>query len=211
MVTVCRAAQNDVNGYEIIMRFWVHLSLKLGPKQDQYLAAYGGINYVRFNSDESVFVDPVICTPETKKTLQDRFLLFYTGITRFSTDVLSEQKRNLDNNYRHLNKLVEMCETMRDAIIHQQLHLVGELLHEGWMHKKQLARSITNGKIDSYYERAIDAGATGGKLLGAGGGGFLLFYCEPEKQHQVRAALPDLKFIPMHFEPQGSKIIYVSD
>jgi len=180
-------------------------------KQDQYIAAYGGFNHIRFNSDESVFVDPVICKRETKEELEKKLLLFYTGISRVSSEILQVQKSNIDGNSKDLDKLVEMCEVVRNCLIKNELHTFGELLHKGWMTKKRLANSISNSAIDHYYEKARQAGAVGGKILGAGGGGFLLFYCEEEDQNSVRAALSGLKEIPFRLEPQGSKIIYVSD
>ena len=100
---------------------------------------------------------------------------------------------------------------MRDAIITHDLESIGRLLHVSWEHKKRLATSITNGEIDEYYQKARSAGAAGGKILGAGGGGFLLLYCDEERQDDVRKALIELKEVPFLFEPQGSKIIYVSD
>jgi D-glycero-alpha-D-manno-heptose-7-phosphate kinase len=180
-------------------------------KQDQYIAAYGGFNYIRFNGDESVFVNPIICKKKTKDTLKNKLLLFYTGITRVSSNILEEQKANINDNAQYLDELVRMSEEMREIIIRNDLRVVGELLHEGWMKKKKLAGSISTPIIDGYYERAREAGAIGGKILGAGGGGFLLLYCEEEHQKSVRIALADLKETTFQFEPQGSKIIYVSD
>lgn len=180
-------------------------------KQDQYAAAYGGFNYIQFNKDENVFVDPIICERETKERLNKKLLLFYTGIERFSSDILEEQRGNIDNNNKFLDEMVNLSEILRESIINNGSNTVGKLLHQSWEYKKQLASKITNSIIDEYYERARNAGAIGGKILGAGGGGFLLFYCEEKYQAEVRDALSDLKAIPFRFEPQGSKIIYVSD
>ncbi len=180
-------------------------------KQDQYAAAYGGFNYIRFNKDESVFVDPIICRRQTKEQLNKRLILFYTGIERVSSHILEEQWGNIDHNNQFLDKMVKLAKTLGTSIMGNGSNVVGKLLHKGWEYKKKLASKITNSIIDEYYERAISAGATGGKILGAGGGGFLLFYCENEFRTKVREALSDLKEIPFRFEPQGSKIIYVSD
>ena len=180
-------------------------------KQDQYIAAYGGFNYIRFNMDESVFIDPVICKRETKEELKKKLLLFYTGLTRISSEILEEQKGNISNNSRYLDELVTLSEAMREAITKNDLRLVGEFLHKGWEQKKRLASNISNAVINEYYERAREAGAVGGKILGAGGGGFLLLYCEEENQDKVRRSLRDLKETTFDFEPQGSKIIYVCD
>ena len=180
-------------------------------KQDQYAVAYGGFNSIQFNKDESVFVDPIICKRETKEQLNKKLLLFYTGIERVSSHILKEQWGNIDNNNKFLDKMVKLSDILRESIINNGSITVGKLLHQGWEYKKQLASKITNSIIDEYYERARNAGAIGGKILGAGGGGFLLFYCEEKYQAEVRDALSDLKAIPFRFEPQGSKIIYVSD
>ena len=180
-------------------------------KQDQYIAAYGGLQHIRFNGDESVFVDPVICKKQTKDELNSKLMLFYTGIMRVSSSILAEQKQQTDNKREHLDRMVELSEELREILINNELNRFGEILHEGWINKRNLASGIANAKIDDYYDRAKKAGAAGGKILGAGGGGFLLLYCEKEKQNDVRNALPDLKESPFRLEPQGSKIIYVSE
>ncbi len=137
--------------------------------------------------------------------------MFYTGITRLSAPILEEQTRNMRKNFAGLDQMVKLAEILRFYVLKNELHSIGEMLHEAWMLKKQFATGITNPAIDTYYERAREAGAVGGKLLGAGGGGFLLLYCEPEHQAKVREALSNLQEAPFRFEPQGSKIIYVSD
>lgn len=180
-------------------------------KQDQYIAAYGGFQNIEFNSDESVFVDPVIFPGETKKILNDKLMLFYTGITRVSSSILKEQGEKTKQNMGYLDDIVALSQKLLKKLQGNDLHGFGGILHEGWLLKKRLANGITNTKIDEYYEKALKAGAVGGKVLGAGGGGFLLFYCEKEKQDNVRKALSGLKETPFSFESQGSKIIYVSD
>ena len=180
-------------------------------KQDQYIAAYGGIQHIQFNKDETVFVDPVICSPETKKALEEGTMLFYTGATRPASAILSEQKKQMGEKTEMMRKMKQQSELVRKALVEGNLAEFGKLLHEGWMLKRQLAGSITNQEIDEHYEKAIKAGALGGKLLGAGGGGFLMVYCPPSKQDAVRRALNSLKETTIALEPQGSKIIYVSD
>ena len=184
----------------------------IGP-QDQYAAAFGNLNHIRFNPDDQVDVTPIICSTETKVQLQKNLLLFYTGITRSTKDVLSEQKKNTESDskkFENLQKMKQLAEELRDALNDNNLSQFGEILHKGWLLKRELASSITNPEIDQYYEAALEAGAIGGKLLGAGGGGFLLFYCAEEKKERIRAALP-LEEIPFAFDTQGSKIIYVGD
>ncbi len=180
-------------------------------KQDQYIAAYGGMQHIRFNKDETVFVDPVICSTETKRALEEGMMLFYTGVTRPAGAILSEQKKQMGEKNEMMKKMKLQSELVRDALVEGNLEKFGKLLNEGWMLKRQLAGSITSPDIDSYYEKAIKAGALGGKLLGAGGGGFLMFYCLPQKQDAVRRALNGLKETAIALEPQGTKIIYVSD
>ncbi|CCH49315.1 GHMP family kinase ATP-binding protein [Pseudodesulfovibrio piezophilus] len=180
-------------------------------KQDQYIAAYGGINTIQFNQDESVFVDPVIFTRQTKAALQGKLMMFFTGLVRISSDILAEQKGNIRDNKTFLDKMVGLARVMRESLVANEFDRVGEILHAGWMCKRNLASTISCTSIDEDYQRAMDAGAIGGKILGAGGGGFLLFYCDEEKQASVRQALSHLKETPFNFEPQGSKIIHLSD
>ncbi len=181
-------------------------------KQDQYIAAYGGICHIRFNPDESVFVDPVICSHATKKALQENLLMFYTGITRRAGDILKVQNETTHLNMKALTRMRDLCteimEVLKDAI---SLNRFGEVLHQAWLYKRDLVDNISNVSINDYYEKARNAGAIGGKLLGAGGGGFLLFYVEPQNQEKVREALHDLRELPFLFEPQGSKVLYISD
>lgn len=180
-------------------------------KQDQYISAYGGFNYIQFNKDGTVFVDPIICNSETKKLLQNKLMMFYTGITRVSSTILDEQKKNTSLNLEVLDKMVDLARDLRDQLVCNKVGQIGDILHEGWLLKKKLASGISTSKIDEYYEKARKAGASGGKILGAGAGGFLLLYCNEKYQAKVREALSDLKESLFQFEPQGSKIIYVHD
>ena len=183
-------------------------------KQDQYIAAYGGLQYIRFNPDESVFVDPVICSTETKHRLQNSLIMLYTGLTRSADDILREQSENTANeraNRRTLRRMARLAGELRDALVVNDLDGFGEALHEGWVEKKKLASGISNPEIDEWYETARRHGALGGKLLGAGGGGFLLLYAHPEHIPDILSALPYLQPVPVRMEPQGSKIIYVEE
>jgi D-glycero-alpha-D-manno-heptose-7-phosphate kinase len=183
-------------------------------KQDQYIAAFGGLKFIRFNPDESVFVDPVICAPETRRKLQDGLLMLYTGLVRSADNILSEQSRNTatdDVKRTSLRRMVELAEQMCEALLRNDLGGFGELLHEGWMEKRKLATGISKPCIDEWYERARTHGAIGGKILGAGGGGFLLLYAPSEKHPAICEALPELRPISFRFEPQGSKLIYVEE
>jgi D-glycero-alpha-D-manno-heptose-7-phosphate kinase len=183
-------------------------------KQDQYIAAYGGLNFIQFNPDESVYVDPVICEPRTKGQLQDRLLMLYTGLTRSADDILREQSLNTqsdDEKRNSLRRMTELAKNLRDTLVQNDLNGFGEILHEGWMEKKKLAVGISNSKIDTWYQIARRHGAIGGKVLGAGGGGFLLLYAPRECFDDIIRALPELRPVPVRFEPQGSKIIYVEE
>jgi D-glycero-alpha-D-manno-heptose-7-phosphate kinase len=180
-------------------------------KQDQYIAAYGGIQYIQFNPDESVYVDPVICSPKTKQELEKHMLLFYTGITRKARNILTKQIKNTKKKNKNLVKMKNLSEIVRDNICNNNINEVGKNLHQGWLFKKDLASGISNPMIDELYEKAKKAGALGGKILGAGGGGFLLIFCEPKYQKKVKSVLKKLSVVPIKLEPQGSKIIYVED
>jgi len=180
-------------------------------KQDQYAAAYGGFQYIRFNRDETVFVDPVIFPEERKRRLRENLLLFYTGMTRSAATVLAAQKRVTLEKFTSLSRMRDLCQPAKLILTNgSDLRHFGALLHEGWILKRGVIAGISTDLYDSWYEAALNAGATGGKLLGAGGGGFVLFYVEPEWQTSVRNRLGNLREVPFDFEPQGSKIIYVA-
>ena len=183
-------------------------------KQDQYIAAYGGLKYTRFNSDGTVFTDPIICAPETLQQLQDRLLLLYTGLTRSADDILIEQAcgtRADETKKASLRRMVDLANQLCEVLSQDDLDAFGEILHSGWQEKRKLASGISSRQIDNWYQRARSAGAIGGKLLGAGGGGFLLFYADANKHADICRALPELRPIPIHFSPQGSKVIYVEE
>ena len=183
-------------------------------KQDQYIAAYGGLQHIRFNPDGSVFTDPIICTPATRQQLQDGLLLLYTGLTRKADDILSKQSQETradEAKQASLRRMVGLADQLCEALSRNDVDAFGEILHAGWMEKRQLVSSISNSQIDTWYERARSAGAIGGKLLGAGGGGFLLLYAAPERHADICNALPELRPISFHFCPQGSKVIYVEE
>jgi D-glycero-alpha-D-manno-heptose-7-phosphate kinase len=184
-------------------------------KQDQYAAAFGGLNYIRFNKDDSVVIEPIVCASATRRHLKDCLLLFYTGLTRKSEQILSEQKTKTEkgdaDNY--LSSLVELAEELRNALCHDEPAAVGDILHRAWLVKREIVSGISDPQIDRWYEEARAAGAIGGKLLGAGGGGFLLLYCEPERQRALRGRMAEigLREVEFTFEGQGSRIIYVEE
>lgn len=182
-------------------------------KQDQYLAAYGGLQRIQFNPDETVFTEPIVCSESTKRTLNENLMLFYTGQARFASSILAKQHKETKESTKFdtLNKIKQVAIDMCDILTsNKDLHQFGELLHQEWLYKKSLVTDITNETIDENYEKALKAGALGGKVAGAGGGGFLLLYCEKDKQPKVRESLAGLKELDFSFESQGTSIIAVS-
>ena len=180
-----------------------------GGWQDQIAASYGGFNRINFGPD-GFEVLPVIISPERKKQLNQNLLMFFTGFTRFSSDV---QKSNNVSAAEKIAQLREMLSLVDDAEMvltdkTKDLDDFGRLLDHTWRLKKQTGSKISTGSIDEYYDRGIKAGALGGKLLGAGGGGFLVFYVQPEKQEAVRVAMKDLMYIPFEFENGGTRVIH---
>ncbi len=182
-------------------------------KQDQYIAAYGGLQYVQFNPDGSVFVDPIVCSPGARQRLESELLLLYTGISRSANPILAEQQRNLASPRRRdaLRHAVRLAGDLRDALAASDLTAFGEILHEGWLVKKTMAEGTTNERIDQWYACARAHGARGGKITGAGGGGFLLLYAPPDDHPRICQALPGLTPVSLRFEQQGAKIIYVEE
>lgn len=182
-------------------------------KQDQYGVAVGGIKFIRFLRDGHVEVEPVIIQPGIKRKLNENLVLFYTGITHAARDVLKEQGENMTKSIEKFNgtvRLTEIAEEMQRGISDGNIEVVGDMLHESWLIKRQLSSNVTNPQIDEWYARAMETGAKGGKLLGAGGGGFLLFYCNPEKQEDLRNAL-NLVEMPFSIETGGTKVVYIGD
>lgn len=182
-------------------------------KQDQYACAYGGLNVLRFLSSGAVSVEPIHLAKEVYKTLSGNLLMFYTGEQRNASTILAEQKKNTLSSEKRavLRRMVSFVDDAHSAIYSGQLADFGKILHENWLLKKSLASRISNSFIDEAYETAIKCGAVGGKLLGAGGGGFLLFYCEPQYQPRLRAALSSMRELKFKFENEGAKLVYAGD
>ena len=179
-------------------------------KQDQYIAAYGGLKHIEFRADESVRVDPVICPDGTLEALSARLVLMFTGVTRKAGPILRRARARYRENHEVLEAMRGLAERTRQSLQSGRVDEVGGLLHEGWELKKRLEGGISSPDIDRAYAAARKAGALGGKILGAGGGGFLLLYCPPERQGALFKALKGWRRIPFRLEPEGSKIIHVS-
>lgn len=181
-----------------------------GGWQDQIAASFGGMNRINFNKDGSYGVNPIIIHPDRKKKLNDNLLMFFTGFTRFSSDM---QKANATGYAEKIKQLQRMHELVDEAerILedkHSDLDDFGRLLDKTWRLKRQTGGAITTDSIDGLYDRGIKAGATGGKLLGAGGGGFLVFYVVEDKKISVMEAMKDLLYIPFCFEDSGTQVVH---
>jgi D-glycero-alpha-D-manno-heptose-7-phosphate kinase len=176
-------------------------------KQDQYIAAGGSVRFIQFHADDTVTMERAPCTEERKRRLNDSLLLFYTGRTRRSETVLGEQKDNIERNRQVLRQMKGLAVELRECVTNGIVEGVGEALHRGWLMKKELATRISDREIDDVYDTARKAGALGGKLCGAGGGGFFLFSAPNGHQDSVRGALHGLRELPFNLEPDGSKVI----
>ncbi len=176
--------------------------------QDQYAVACGGFNRYRYNKDGSVDITPVVCSKEILGKLQNNLMLFYTGLTRDSRKILSEQTNTIMDKTQMLDGLVEKVDIAYQSVMENDIEKWGVMLDDSWQVKKQFASGVSNELIDSMYEKAKSAGAIGGKILGAGGGGFLLLYVLEEKQAAVSEILHDFRRIDFRFEPQGSRIVF---
>ncbi len=182
-------------------------------KQDQYAAAFGGLNIIRFNPDDSVKIEPLYIKNEVSQKLEDNLLMFYTGNKRKASDILTEQKRNISetDKFEGLKSMTLLVSDLRDALFNENLKDFGKILHENWILKQKLASKISNNKINKTYDIALKNGAIGGKLLGAGGGGFLLFYAEKEHHQRLKYALRTLRHFDFKFDKDGSKLISYTD
>jgi len=179
-------------------------------KQDQFACACGGLNFIEFKPNGGVTVEQLYLTYEGYKRLASNLMLFYTGKSRTAGDILSEQKKNIEDGKKieNLHKMVELAKVLKKELLNNNIDALGEILHQGWMYKKELANSISGDTIDSYYDLAMKNGAVGGKLLGAGGGGFLLFYVKEENHKRLKRAMSDLKELPFDFDNMGTSIAY---
>ena len=178
--------------------------------QDQTAAAFGGLNRVDFGGSQEIAVTPLILAPERLERLQDHLMFFFTGFARTADEVAKEQVSRVAENRAGLKRMMKLVDEAQAALMDKSNGLsdFGRLLHEQWMLKRDMSSKITTPVIDEMYAAGRKAGALGGKLLGAGGGGFLLLYVEPERQPAVRKALQKLLYVPCRFEFLGSQIIY---
>ncbi len=177
--------------------------------QDQVTAAFGGFNHIEFTSGNVISVTPITLPVERIKAFQSHLMLFFTGLSRRASSIAANQVQNIPKKEAEMKSIHRMVDQGIDILTRgRDLLEFGRLLHEGWQIKRGLSNSITSGDIDDIYNRGMKAGATGGKLCGAGGGGFLLFFVEPDKQAAVRHALEGLLDVPFEFDHSGSKVIF---
>jgi D-glycero-alpha-D-manno-heptose-7-phosphate kinase len=176
--------------------------------QDQYIAAYGGLRFFEFLPNGQVTSEKIKLSSEAQRILNNSFMLFFTGMSRNSSSILKEQVDNLKDRLNELREIKRMAYEARCAIETGNFDELGVLLHHSWELKKRLAGTISNGRINEMYEMARGAGAVGGKIAGAGGGGFLLLYVPLERQNSVRTTLKDLQELPFRLEDDGTKVIF---
>ena len=177
--------------------------------QDQVAAAFGGFNKINFNGKDEIKVEPITLNKERIKELDNHLLLYFTGFSRTASEIAKSQIENTPNKKRELSLMYQMVdEAIKILNENRDIKDFGKLLHEAWSLKKSLTDKISTPEIDNIYEKALQAGALGGKLLGAGGGGFMVLFVPPENQPGVREKLKNLLEVKFHFENEGSKIIY---
>jgi D-glycero-alpha-D-manno-heptose-7-phosphate kinase len=202
----------EIVSAETLAREACHIEMGILKKpigiQDQYIAAYGNLRYFEFSPDGQVSVEKVELDQESRRAFNDRFLLFFTGVSRRADNILREQEGNIKDRITILREIKQMVHEARKFLASGDFDAFGLLLHESWRLKKSLAGSISNGAINDLYELARRNGAIGGKITGAGGGGFLLLYVPYEKQPFVRKALCGLRELPFRLESDGTKVIF---
>jgi D-glycero-alpha-D-manno-heptose-7-phosphate kinase len=177
--------------------------------QDQVAAAFGGLNIIHFREDGTFRVDPLILPRGRREELQSNLMLFFTGFARYASDVAKSQVDNMEGKVAELTAMRSMVDDAVDILASEKdIRLFGELLHRAWTYKRSLSDQVSTPEIDTIYAKARDEGAIGGKLLGAGGGGFILFFVEPERQESLRRAFARLIHVPFQFESNGSQVIY---
>ena len=185
------------------------LCKEAGGIQDQIVASFGGLNRINFSCD-GYSVNPVIISPERKKDLNDHLMLFFTGFSRFSSDIQKGTEKSMKDKTLQLIEMYHLVDDAEKILTDKNISLdeFGKLLDYTWKLKRGISSGISTGSIDEQYDKAMKAGALGGKLLGAGGGGFLLFYVPKEKQEDVKKALEGQMYVPFKFENEGTKVIY---
>jgi D-glycero-alpha-D-manno-heptose-7-phosphate kinase len=213
LVNAMNALKGSIRSSEELAKTAIHIEQDMIKEnvgsQDQVATAYGGFNEIDFNMDGTFSVNPIIISQDRKVNLNDHLMLFFTGISRFSSEVAKSQISNMENCYSQMNELRDMVNEGSSILnnLNMPLDEFGKLLNRAWENKRSLSSKITNKKIDELYSTAIKAGAIGGKILGAGGGGFILFFVKPGDQDRVKKVLSNLIHVPFKFENTGSKVV----
>lgn len=213
LVHALHALHGEIISKESLTKEAIHIEQNLIQEnvgsQDQAFAAYGGLNIIEFLANGEISVNPIIMKSERMQKFQDSIMLFFSGLSRTASEILQEQRKNTAINVTNLNKMKHLVDDAYNILTdnNRDLKEFGELLNHTWKLKKSLSSKITNTEIDSMYEKALKAGAIGGKLLGAGGGGFMAFYVEKENHSKVIEALNGYLHIPFNFDFDGSKIV----
>jgi D-glycero-alpha-D-manno-heptose-7-phosphate kinase len=178
-------------------------------KQDQFAAAFGGLNLIRFHPDEAVSVDPVICKPDVLRQLEESTLVFFTGRTRSASAVLAEQSKEMRDSVRKslVRQMVQLAFDMKSELESGSLDTFGDILDANWSLKRQLAQGISDRQIDDWYAAGMAKGALGGKLLGAGNGGFIMFFAPPHTHNEISAAV-ELQRVKFRFDRNGTQIVF---
>lgn len=213
VLNALHAYKGEFVSSETLAREACHIEIEcLGQKigiQDQFAVAYGSFNRYRFLRDDKVSVTPIVMKKDIYNELTNNLLLFFTGNTRDSRKILKEQSDNIENKMKMLDKLVMTCDKVYEELESGNVDIVGEELKRTWEIKKSLSSGISNEAIDKMYDTAINNGAMGGKILGAGGGGFMLLYVKDDKKEAVRKAMSKYKEVEFNIDNQGSRIIFV--
>jgi D-glycero-alpha-D-manno-heptose-7-phosphate kinase len=213
LVQAIRALEGHYTSKDELARAAIHIEQDILKEavgcQDQICAAYGGLNRVEFMPTGEYIVSPIILDHERREAFQSHLMLFFTGFTRFASDIAKAQIDNIQNKQAELTHMHQMVDVAHQMLMDRStpIDALGELLDEAWRYKRSLSPRISTPEIDEMYQAAIDAGATGGKLLGAGGGGFLLVFARPEVQDAVRVALSKLIHVPFRFDSGGSTVV----
>lgn len=212
LINAIRALNGEITSKKELAKQAIHIEQNIAKEavgsQDQVATAFGGLNVINFHHNDSFDVSPVILDEKRKDEFQDHLMLFFTGFFRTASEIAQAKIDNFANREQELTAMQAMV-TEAMAILQSKtapIESIGKLLHESWSIKRKLAKGVTNSSIDQIYEAGLRAGATGGKILGAGGGGFILFFVKPELQAKVKEVLKDLIYVKFNFESAGSKI-----
>ena len=215
LLNVLHAYRHEAVGAEYLASKACEIEIeRLGDpigKQDQYAAAYGGLNFIRFERDDSVVVEKIVMDPAAKSQLDRNLIMVYTGGTRSANAILAQQNKAMNDADKRavMGQMVSLAFELKGVLEKNQIDDFGRILHDGWMLKQSVAGGISNKDISELYEMGLASGALGGKLLGAGGSGFLLFYVPEERQEAFRQKMVSNRELPFHFETTGSTIIHM--